>query len=280
MSLQQPIKATTKRKTVEDDEDNEIVNVDFDFFNIDEIDYHAVKHLLVQLFHSDSQDLELHTLTDLILSQSGVGTTIKVDGKESDPYAFLTAVNLNSNNSIGCVSNLSNYLLNRAKSASNQSLYNTLNQLLSGESSSQVGLLLGERLVNMPVVLMPHMLRFLLEELESASKSGQAYNFTHYLIPARTYIESDNDVEMDDQGPTKKQRGGNNSKLQTFHPEDDITQDFTELVADYQYKNVVTREQDAFGADIRGRLILIEAEKLKNLVLPKMIEITSAAAGI
>ena len=30
---------------------------------------------------------------------------------------------------------------------------------------------------------------------------------------------------MDDQGPTKKQRGGNNSKLQTFHPEDDITQD-------------------------------------------------------
>ncbi|TIB72849.1 hypothetical protein E3Q19_01767 [Wallemia mellicola] len=228
-----------------DDEDNEIVNVDFDFFNIDEIDYHAVKHLLVQLFHSDSQDLELHTLTDLILSQSGVGTTIKVDGKESDPYAFLTAVNLNSNNSIGCVSNLSNYLLNRAKSASNQSLYNTLNQLLSGESSSQVGLLL--------------------EELESASKSGQAYNFTHYLIPARTYIESDNDVEMDDQGPTKKQRGGNNSKLQTFHPEDDITQDFTELVADYQYKNVVTREQDAFGADIRGRLILIEAEKLKNL---------------
>ncbi|TIC74687.1 hypothetical protein E3Q00_01641 [Wallemia mellicola] len=228
-----------------DDEDNEIVNVDFDFFNIDEIDYHAVKHLLVQLFHSDSQDLELHTLTDLILSQSGVGTTIKVDGKESDPYAFLTAVNLNSNNSIGCVSNLSNYLLNRAKSASNQSLYNTLNQLLSGESSSQVGLLL--------------------DELESASKSGQAYNFTHYLIPARTYIESDNDVEMDDQGPTKKQRGGNNSKLQTFHPEDDITQDFTELVADYQYKNVVTREQDAFGADIRGRLILIEAEKLKNL---------------
>lgn len=256
MSLQQPIKATTKRKTVEDDEDNEIVshfylyhclsltrhqvNVDFDFFNIEEIDYHAIKHLLVQLFHSDSQDLELHTLTDLILSQSGVGTTIKVDGKESDPYAFLTAVNLNSNNSIGCISNLSTYLLNRAKSASNQSLYNTLNQLLSSESSSQVGLLLGERLVNMPVVLMPHMLRFLLEELESASKSvsipkyassitkntkGQAYNFTHYLIPARTYIESDNDVEMDDQGPTKKQRGGNNSKLQTFHPEDDITQD-------------------------------------------------------
>lgn len=187
MSLQQPLKGTTKRKTTaEDEEDKEIVgkqrpqgytqtvlqvNVDFDFFNIDEIDYHAIKHLLVQLFHSDAEHLELHTLSDLILSQNNIGSTIKVDGKESDPYAFLTAINLNKQKDNSAVGKLSSYLLDRAKSASNQALHGTLSQLLSEESESDVGVLLGERLVNMPVILIPHMLRFLLEELESANQS-------------------------------------------------------------------------------------------------------------
>lgn len=57
-------------------------------------------------------------------------------------------------------------------------------------------------------------------------------------------------------------------------------QQFTDLVADYQFQHVVTREHDAFGADVRGRLILIETHKFKDVVLPKMIEVTSAAAGL
>ncbi|TIA92126.1 hypothetical protein E3P99_00729 [Wallemia hederae] len=280
MSLQQPLKGTTKRKNVEEDEeDKEIVNVDFDFFNIDEIDYHAIKHLLVQLFHSDAEHLELHTLTDLILQQNHIGSTIKVDGKESDPYAFLTAIGINKNKENSAVEKMSNYLLNRAKSSSNQTLHSTLSQLLS-DSSSNIALLLGERLVNMPVVLIPHMLRFLLEELETASQEDSTYKYTHFLIPTRTYIEQDNDVDMDDEAPAKKKRGGGSSKLQTFHPEDDMTQDFTDLVADYQYQHVVTREQDAFGADVRGRLILIEAKTFKDQVLPRMIQVTTEAAGL
>ena len=36
----------------------------------------------------------MHELTELVLSQPTVGTTIKTDGIESDPYALLTVLNM------------------------------------------------------------------------------------------------------------------------------------------------------------------------------------------
>ncbi len=76
------------------DEDMEIVNVDFEWFDFQEIDFHGLKHLIRQLFDVDSQDIDLSALSDLIISQPHLGSTVKTDGKESDPYAFLTVLNL------------------------------------------------------------------------------------------------------------------------------------------------------------------------------------------
>jgi BCCIP len=46
------------------------------------------------LFDADAQLFDLSALTDLILSQPLLGSTVKVDGNETDPYAFLTVLNL------------------------------------------------------------------------------------------------------------------------------------------------------------------------------------------
>ena len=73
----------------------EIINVDFDFFDPKESDFHSIKTLLRQLFSSDSEFFELSELTELIVNQPSVGTTVKVDGSESDPFAFLTVLNVN-----------------------------------------------------------------------------------------------------------------------------------------------------------------------------------------
>ena len=48
----------------------------------------------MQLFQSDAEQLHLHDFSELVLSQPLVGTTVKTDGRESDPYAFLTVLNL------------------------------------------------------------------------------------------------------------------------------------------------------------------------------------------
>lgn len=72
-----------------------MLDVEFEWFDPQpNIDYHGIKSLLQQLFDSDSQLFELSALTDLILSQPTLGSTVKIDGNETDPYAFLSIVNL------------------------------------------------------------------------------------------------------------------------------------------------------------------------------------------
>lgn len=71
-----------------------MVNVDFEWFDPSPIDFHGTKNLLRQLFDNDAQLFDMSALVDLVLAQSELGSTVKIDGKESDPYAFLTALNL------------------------------------------------------------------------------------------------------------------------------------------------------------------------------------------
>lgn len=73
---------------------NSLIDVDFDFFDPAPIDFIAIKRLLTQLFQADSEDLNIHELTELIISQPLLGTTVKTDGIDSDPYAFLTILNM------------------------------------------------------------------------------------------------------------------------------------------------------------------------------------------
>ena len=73
----------------------EIVDVEFEWFDPQPaVDFHGLKILLRQLFDTDAQLFDLSALTDLILSQPLLGSTVKVDGNETDPYAFLTVINL------------------------------------------------------------------------------------------------------------------------------------------------------------------------------------------
>jgi protein BCP1 len=72
-----------------------MVNVDFEWFDPQPaVDFHGLKTLLRQLLDVDAQLFNLSELTDLILSQPTLGSTVKVDGNETDPYAFLTVLNL------------------------------------------------------------------------------------------------------------------------------------------------------------------------------------------
>ena len=72
-----------------------MLDVDFEWFDPQPaVDFHGLKTLLRQLFDVDNELFDLSALADLILSQPLLGSTVKVDGNESDPYAFLTVLNL------------------------------------------------------------------------------------------------------------------------------------------------------------------------------------------
>ena len=81
----------------------DMVNVDFEWFDPQPaVDFHGLKNLLRQLFDVDAQIFDMSALSDLILSQPLLGSTVKVDGNESDPYAFLTVLNLQEHKVLLC----------------------------------------------------------------------------------------------------------------------------------------------------------------------------------
>jgi len=75
-------------------DEEELVNCDFEFFDPQKQDYLGIKHLLRQLFDTDADLFDLGELTEIILAQPLLGSTVKTEGHEGDPLSFLTVLNL------------------------------------------------------------------------------------------------------------------------------------------------------------------------------------------
>jgi len=254
----------------DEDSDEDIINIDFEFFDpIVDIDWHATKRLLVQLFQWDADLFELHLLTDLILSQPLLGSTVKCYGRESDPYAFLSIINLHVHQSHPSVHSLVEYLLQ--KSNSDKSVSATLQNILSPTSTDHVGLILSERLVNMPVQIIPPMYRMLSDEIKWAVEENEPYNFEYFLVISRTYSLSSEETKELESGSSrsKRQRGSHPSPsngIFFFHPEDELIQRFSSHTLDYSFTNAQQRDEDAFGLDTGGRFMLVPASQFQSLI--------------
>ncbi|KAF3915167.1 hypothetical protein ABW20_dc0104646 [Dactylellina cionopaga] len=220
----------------DDDEDmsdssseRDLINVDFEFFDPQEHDFHGIKQLLRQLFDADSVLLDLSALTDLILEQKLVGSTVKVDGREGDPYSFLSVVNWQLHKSKPCVQSLASYLLDRSAGTP---LEPRLQTFLSTDYLENTAIVLSERLVNMPPEISPPSYKMLLEEIEYAVEDNEPYKFTHYLLISKVYAEIESKLDMDAEDrpskrhklAAKKKSKKSSSSKQTFnfHPEDDF----------------------------------------------------------
>ena len=91
MARRRPSRAVTDRLS----QDFDTLNVEFEWFDPQpDVDFHGIKTLLQQLFDVDAQLFNASDITDLILSQPLLGSTVKVDGNETDAYAFLSVLNL------------------------------------------------------------------------------------------------------------------------------------------------------------------------------------------
>jgi protein BCP1 len=71
-----------------------LVDCDFEFFDPQKQDFLGIKHLLRQLFDSDADLFDLGSLSEMILAQPLVGSTVKTEGQQGDPLSFLTVLNL------------------------------------------------------------------------------------------------------------------------------------------------------------------------------------------
>ncbi|KAL4802140.1 p21-C-terminal region-binding protein-domain-containing protein [Aspergillus unguis] len=254
------------------DEEMDIVDVDFEWFDPAEIDFHGLKHLLRQLFDVDAQDLDLSAIADLILAQPMLGSTVKTDGKDSDPYAFLTVLNLAKHADKQAIKDLTTYLNRRASQTPSLS---PLASLLSQNPIPPIGLILTERLINMPSEIVPPMYNMLQEEIAWAIEDKEPYDFSHYLIVSKTYEEIESKLDMEDARPQKKKKkaGAEQNERFFFHPEDEILERHAACQGGYEYVHKhdeghsdSKRAFQEAGIQTNGSLILIEAGKFEGAV--------------
>lgn len=254
------------------DEDFDMLNVDFEWFDPQPAyDFHGIKTLLQQLFDVDAQLFDLSSLTDLILAQPLLGSTVKVDGNETDPYSFLSVINLQEHKDKSFVSKVIGYLQEKAASSSSHA---HIAKLLSLPDLPPIGLVLTERLINVPSEVTPPMYSMLLEEIQWALEEKEPYNFSHYLILSKTYTEVASKLDEEDERPKKKKKGGASpSTVLYFHPEDEIFQRHSVCHGPYNY---TTKQDDGYSDSKRafqemgikplGLMMLIESGKFQEAV--------------
>ncbi|GLB05722.1 mss4p nuclear export [Aspergillus tubingensis] len=256
------------------DEDMDMVNVDFEWFDPQPaVDFHGLKNLLRQLFDTDAQIFDMSALADLILSQPLLGSTVKVDGNESDPYAFLTVLNLQEHKDKPVIKDLTAYLQRKANATPTLA---PLAQLLSQTPIPPIGLILTERLINMPAEVVPPMYTMLQEEIDWAIKDKEPYSFTHYLVVSKTYEEVESKLDAEESRPQKKKKkaaGGEKAERFFFHPEDEVLERHAVCVGPVEYTHKaeegLSDSKRAFqdlGIVTKGSLILLEANKLDGAV--------------
>ncbi|KAM0717371.1 hypothetical protein Q7P37_007223 [Cladosporium fusiforme] len=257
----------------EDSDDNaSMIDVDFEWYSpSDPVDFHGLKNLLKQLFDVDNQLFDLSELTDMILAQPALGSTVKTEGEESDPFAFLTVLNMHEHREKPVMKQLTAYFASKA--AANPSI-GQLQTLLAPESQAQVGLVLCERFINMPHQIVPPLYTMLQDELAEAVKEKEPYEFTHYLIVSKCYTEVASKLDAEDNPPVKKSKaGGAKSEVFYFHPEDEMWQKHAAGYAEFDYNLVgadgASDSKRAFqelGIRPQGNAILIEASKFGQAV--------------
>ena len=171
---------------------------------------------------------------------------------------------------------MSEYILRRTDG---EPSLQALRQLLDPFTDAQVGLVLTERLVNMPADVVPEMYRMLLEELQWAIDDKENYDFSHFLVWSRTYREVESQLDKEGDGPSKKARLDTKRRPVDpdqrfyFHPEDEILHRFAAGHASFDYATAraegAADSKRAFqdkGVDSQLHLILIEKSRFRDAV--------------
>lgn len=177
-----------RRKEPEDDgsEDDEgdVIDVDFDFFDPLPEDEMAVGVFLQN--YIDADDWKPGPLAELIAKQAEVGSMIK---SEDQLLGFISVVNLHKHKDAPVVQQLTKFLLARADAATRPKL-----QALLDDEKAPLGLLVHERMVNLPPQLVPSLHKCFLQDLDWATSDKNkdmtraeraAFKFKNYLLLTR-----------------------------------------------------------------------------------------------
>lgn len=146
-----------------------------------------------------------------------------------------------------------------------------------------MGLILTERLVNMPPQVVPEMYKMLKEEISDAIEEQKSHECSHYLIFSKTYAEISSNLDEEMNSTQKKKK--NNKKQKTnaapndatsmfyFHAEDEVLERHASTYGSFDYlKEGEPGQSDSkrafqdLGIKAQGHAIVIEAPRFDGAV--------------
>lgn len=178
------------------------MQVEFCVEGMQEDDYFTMKNLLRGYLHESSFDST--EMVELMLAQrEKIGSSITVVGQE-ETFGFMSVVDTHEHWDKPCIAQTLKFVLSRVNGSSQ---FEEWKKVLSNRDS-KIGLVLSERIANLPDHLAPHLALITLNELSQISPSP---NYKYLLLLTSTYKQGvedeDPNAEDDDEpGPSKKKK--------------------------------------------------------------------------
>lgn len=233
-----------------------VVQADFAFFDPKPNDFHGVK-ILLQTFLDDTE-WNLSGFVDLILEQTTVGTVVKIEDAEDDGlFSFVTVLNLARYKDQQCIKELKEYLLK----VCGKDLRGNL-RLLLGEQAQDVGLLVSQRVVNLPPQLLPPLYDALFDEVSWATEDEPTkelrnyFCFKFYLMVSRIYKLKNADQ--------KKSSSSSDEEIIYVKPEDEIFHKLSSWSFSFPLHTQPPAVQELKNFRLMGLVMAVEAEKVSR----------------
>lgn len=193
---------------MEADDHTQNIDVEFEAFPPEENDFHGLKQLLLRPFvtlHVDVSDM-----SDLIISQKDMGSTIKiVDDEEDNVYGIVTILHMDRYKERPCIKELKKELLGKCKCKE------TTSKMEHIFNNKRVGYFINERFINLPDQLAPPFHNSIKSEFDQAIKQDKTNDIDYLLFVSKT-MRPTKAVPMKE-GTSTKQETEKGKKKKTKH---------------------------------------------------------------
>ena len=215
--------------------DDEIENVEFNFSNILENDYHSLKSLLQPNFMFEN--INVGQLADLLIAQhEDVGTTIRADDQIFGLFSYVPlSSNLAKKGHSSFIDEFYNFLKLKCKNA-DEANKNKILEII-GDKNVNLGLIISERIVNLPEETIPPALGLATKEINECREVEEKdydkrFDFD-YLILISKFVKIIGESNKNNKKAKKDEKlNGNNEAYYNF----ETPLFFKKTVASIEYK--------------------------------------------
>ncbi|KAM5566823.1 protein BCCIP [Rosa sericea] len=256
-SVKNKLKAKNEQsESSEEEEFDGNVQVDFAFFDPKADDFHGVKTLLQT--YLDDKEWDLSGFVDLILEQTTVGSVVKIeDDEDNGIFALVTALNLGRYKDQKCMTEIKEFLLK----VSQEDVIDDLRSLLGKEAHS-VGLLVSQRVTNLPPQLLPPLYDGLFNEVSWATEDEpteelkNSFRFKFYIIVTKFYK-----LKTADQ---KRKHNVNEEAIIYLKPEDEIFHKLSSWSFEFSLNSPQIAPHELRNYQQTGLVMAVKADKIST----------------